>query len=159
MVCIIKIFGYLGLIFFPCHRCSDRQILYENGNARFRIRSPPILRINYPLRWSVMREMRRDMRYSSWNVCMPRAYHWPSGMGVCSFRIWYSRMSASILLFRHFIRIIWTGYRTPPCFVLRRITIEILQHRNSISSETRGINCCVFCALKKFSKISKEISR
>lgn len=68
-----------------------------------------ILRINYPLRRSVMREMRRDMRYSSWNVCMPRAYHWPSGMGVCSFRIRYSRMSASILLFRRLIRIIRTG--------------------------------------------------
>ena len=87
--------------------------IVRRRNARFRIRSAPlILRINYPLRWSVMREMRRDMRYSSWNVCMPRAYHWPSGMGgVCSFRIRCSRMPASILLSRHFIRIIRTGYR------------------------------------------------
>lgn len=73
----------------------------------------PILRINYPLRWSVMCEMHRDMHHGALNVCMPQAYHWASGMAACSFRIWHSRLSAHILLFSHFVRVIQMGYALP----------------------------------------------
>lgn len=65
----------------------NRFVLERHPSYSIRVRGSDILRINYLLRWSAMREMRRDMRRGWWNVCMPGAYHRATATAICSFRI------------------------------------------------------------------------